>query len=502
MAVYRSTKGLRAWLAFGVTVALAVSAAFLPQQAEAGHTWTRSAAASALSPGKFAEVSSGVTLIRAFPCSGGGYLSGSGFMIGDRIVMTARHVVDPPGGPKVCRVRVRVKGKWVGAASWNWWYSQRPSDGRLVDLAAIKLSERVDAYSFRIRPTPVPLGTNLAMVGHPLGNKLSITQGKLLARKRISGVPRILVNLLGAEGASGSAFLDDKGNVVGVLQEGLGGKDAFGQKTSGAIIGLDLNSWWGNGKRSLCRAYPDGGIPMCGSRPTKPKPPAKPTAPPASSPSPAPLTITDAYTAPFEGGTRQARFESTANVSLWVMYTLSRVTTESHSGTTDVFNPSGVKTGAGCAGPIRIGLTDITCHIELGDHPAAGTWRIVTSIDGITRSVSTFEVIVPTPQTVVADVFLNGSETGTDRQSAFLRSAGRVYLHVLFRAPLGSASILHVDFVRPDGAYWNRVDVPVQVGWTHAFAWSNVLDAPFTGTWRIDYQVGSEPARSIPFVVR
>jgi len=271
------------------TVLATCAVALLPRQADAQSATTRATARQALSPSKFAEVSSGVTLIRAFPCRGRRYFSGSGFLIGDRIVMTARHVVDPPEGPKLCRIRVRVKGQWVGVASWNWWYSQRPSDGRLVDLAALKLDRRVDAHLFRIRPTPVPLGTNLAMVGHPLGNKLSITQGRLLGRKRISGVPRILVNLLGAEGASGSAFLDDQGNVVGVLQQGLGGKDVFGQATSGAIVGLDLNSWWGNGKRYLCRAYPNGGIPMCGARPKPARPPAAPpTAPPTATPPPAP----------------------------------------------------------------------------------------------------------------------------------------------------------------------------------------------------------------------
>lgn len=203
--------------------------------------------------------------------------------------MTARHVVDPSDGPKPCNVKVRIRGRWIRVQTWHWWYNRRPADGRLVDLAVLKLAQRVDAHLFNIRPAKARLGTNLAMVGHPLGNGVSVTQGRLIARNRYQGVPLILVNLLGAEGASGSAFLDNDGNVVGVLQMGLGGRDAFGQRTSGAVVGIDLNAWWGNGKRNLCRAYPDGGIPMCATKkptPTSPAPeptPAPPATPPTTS---------------------------------------------------------------------------------------------------------------------------------------------------------------------------------------------------------------------------
>lgn len=261
----------------GLALALVVTFSAVPGVQGTSPAATQRASRAALSPQRFAEVASGITLIRTRACSGRLTGSASGFLIGDRIVMTARHVVDPKGGPRVCRTDVRVKGRWIEVEAWSWWFSSRPSDGRVVDLAVLKLAERVDAHLFQIRSQPVPLGTNVATIGHPLGNQLSVTQGRLILRKRIGGVPIIAVRLLGAEGGSGSPFVDNDGKVVGILQSGLGSEDVLGQRTSGVIVGLDLNSWWGSGKRALCRSYPDGGIPMCGAsskpRPSPPPPP-------------------------------------------------------------------------------------------------------------------------------------------------------------------------------------------------------------------------------------
>src|SRR5439155_9427134 len=118
-----------------------------------------------------------------------------------------------------------AKGKWIPVQHWTWWRSGPTSNGRVEDLATLKLAQPTTGYIFDFRKSPVRIGMNLAMVGHPLGNKVSLTQGRVIARKVIQSVPLLAVNLLGAEGASGSAFVDDDGLVVGVLQAGLGSKD-------------------------------------------------------------------------------------------------------------------------------------------------------------------------------------------------------------------------------------------------------------------------------------
>jgi hypothetical protein len=178
--------------------------------------------------------------------------------------MTARHVVDPPGGGKACHVRVHVDGTWIPADRWVWWYNRSFQNGRTTDVATLKLAAPSSGHVFSIRRTRAPLGTNLAMVGHPLGHSVSLTQGRIIARRVVEGVPLIFVNLLGAEGASGSAFVDGKADVVGILQQGLGGKDVLGERTAGVVLGIDLSAIWTRSfERAVCHAYPRGGILTC-----------------------------------------------------------------------------------------------------------------------------------------------------------------------------------------------------------------------------------------------
>lgn len=246
---------------------------------------TNSAAAPALSPKLFEEVSTGVALIRTYTCGGSPIALGSGFLVGDSVVMTARHVLTG-----ACKVRVRVDGDTFLAKRWTYWYGGQ-SSAAATDLATIKLDRAAaDAHIFRIRSTSPPAGTNLSALGYPLGNRLSLNQGKLVGRTSIHGAPIIFLRMLGAAGGSGSAFLDDAGRVVGILQVGLG-KD----ETSGYVFGLDLVRWWGPRARlDLCHAYPNGGIAGCpGNSPPLPKPPPPTPQPPPKPKPPVAQTFTD-----------------------------------------------------------------------------------------------------------------------------------------------------------------------------------------------------------------
>lgn len=189
--------------------------------------------------------------------------------------MTARHVL--AGG---CYVRVRVGSETHQTRKWVFWGGSELA----ADIGVIKLPRVSRGHIFRFRTAPPPFGTNLGMVGHPLGNRVSLNQGKVVRRFKLRGVPIMAVRMLGAVGASGSPFVDDQGRVNGILQIGLGGNE-----TSGVLLGVELSTAWGKGPRhALCRAFPKGGVPGCAV--TDPPPPPREPEPP---PPPAPPPSTD-----------------------------------------------------------------------------------------------------------------------------------------------------------------------------------------------------------------
>lgn len=270
-----------------------------------------------LSPGLFERVSSGVAYVTGSTCSGQRVSQGSGFLIGRSVVMTARHVVRG-----ACRINVKVASRKHRVTAWTYWRGSARSDGEAEDLATLKLAGESEGYQFSIRSGTPPPGTNLAMVGHPLGNRVSLNQGKIISKFRIGGVPVIAVQMLGAEGASGSAFVDDAGRVVGVLQVGLGGADFLGQRTAGVLVGIDLSRVSSRIRPALCRAYPNGGIRGCAPR-KSPKNPPLPTPPPVA---PGPLRISECWIASSESWEPTAKVFSLSPVvqSVYAVLRLNR----------------------------------------------------------------------------------------------------------------------------------------------------------------------------------
>jgi hypothetical protein len=237
--------------------------------------------ASQLDPGLFSELGSGIVFVRAFNCAGQWFSEGTGFLVGDRVVMTARHVIKG-----ACRVKVATGNHWIEGKNWAYWHGRGKSDDANVDIATIRLTSPAPGHVFSIRTSSASVGMNLTALGHPLGNNLSITQGRVLAKGHQFGIPMLAVRLLGAQGASGAPLFDDAGVVAGILQIGLGEPDFLGQRTSGLVLGIDLPSWWVTARKDLCRVYPSGGIPSCGA--ASPKPPVPPPAPPPEPPAPPP----------------------------------------------------------------------------------------------------------------------------------------------------------------------------------------------------------------------
>ena len=240
-----------------------------------------------LNPGLFDSISTGVAFVRTFGCAGQPIADGSGFLVGKAVVMTARHVVSGS-----CEIRTSVGGHQFTSSRFTYWQTGNAPSGN-ADVATYRLNSPSTGHVFSFRSASPSVGTNLAMVGHPLGNGISLNQGPVIERLTNSGIPLLAVRMLGAQGASGSPFVDNAGRVAGILQIGLGSIDVLGQRTSGVLVGIDLARWWGSSiLRDLCRGYPEGGIPSCGSDssgtsnsppPHSPKPPAVPK-PPRSTP--------------------------------------------------------------------------------------------------------------------------------------------------------------------------------------------------------------------------
>jgi S1-C subfamily serine protease len=206
--------------------------------------------ASAVDPQIFADVSSGIVRVRA-ECRGGASV-GTGFLVGTRVVMTARHVV------RACHdIRVHTTSGWITVKNASPWYENDDSD---IDIATLRLDSDADGHVFQLRTSQARAGLNVAAIGHPLGTAIGVTQGKIMFRSR----RHVFVRLLGAEGASGSPFVDGQGRVVAILQNGYGSEDAIGQRTAGVVSGYDFSSRWAAWRRVLCQAYPYGGIADCG----------------------------------------------------------------------------------------------------------------------------------------------------------------------------------------------------------------------------------------------
>lgn len=144
--------------------------------------------------------------IRALGCDRLG--TGSGFVLGDGLIVTNRHVVGEP--------------RDVAISTWDGRTFDARVDGiaRDADLAVIRVVG-LDLPVATIRDTPAVIGEPVAVVGYPGGGGSTITTGVVLGLTDgpILGepVPAIRVDAQVLPGNSGGPLIDAEGRVIGVI---------------------------------------------------------------------------------------------------------------------------------------------------------------------------------------------------------------------------------------------------------------------------------------------
>ena len=158
--------------------------------------------------GVYQTVHGGVAQVLVETCDDGDY-TGTAFLVGPRLMVTAQHVVDDAS-----RVRVEFDDRTLDAGIEG---VDLPND-----LAVLRLEQPVDGHVFDFAGNDAIPGTRVAAIGYPLDEPKTLTEGT------ISGLDREIDTESGSfdgmvqtdtainPGNSGGPLVDLNGQVVGV----------------------------------------------------------------------------------------------------------------------------------------------------------------------------------------------------------------------------------------------------------------------------------------------
>ncbi|MDR6988455.1 S1-C subfamily serine protease [Paenarthrobacter nitroguajacolicus] len=159
-------------------------------------------------PEVVAQVQPGVGQFYVTRCEAGA--TGTGFLIGPDLVVTAAHVVRDASAISIAFGRTTVNATVVGKND-------------MADIALVKTDSPVQGHQFQLRTSEPPVATDVAALGFPLGRPFTFTRGTVSAldAKQDTG-SRVLENLIQTDtavnhGNSGGPLITQDGQVAGVV---------------------------------------------------------------------------------------------------------------------------------------------------------------------------------------------------------------------------------------------------------------------------------------------
>lgn len=159
----------------------------------------------------FTQLERAALRIRNIGC--GGVRTGSGFAIGERVLVTNRHVVAGASTLEVSTFDGRdITVRTSGAAT-------------VADLAIVRTQQALPA-SVPLASANPEVGQTVTAVGYPLGGPLTTTTGEVLGYRSDpvakSGLPMLMNSAPVEHGSSGSPLVDITGELVGVVYASTG----------------------------------------------------------------------------------------------------------------------------------------------------------------------------------------------------------------------------------------------------------------------------------------
>lgn len=237
----------RAWLiAAGVVAALAVgggvgaivaagggsSGSHPPARDVSGTrgSGTAPAAGTSITPDSFAQLyredSSGVVRIETVSCDGQGV--GTGFLLSPTLVATVNHVVDQSSAISLVVDGQRTSGTVIGTDAKR-------------DLALVQAEKPLRGHVFTLSSRPPEVGSQVAAIGFPIGDPITMTQGGISGLNRTISIDQtdrtglIETDAAVNPGNSGGPLLTTSGDVVGLV-------DALNTKANGIAYAVPAST--------------------------------------------------------------------------------------------------------------------------------------------------------------------------------------------------------------------------------------------------------------------